>query len=130
MNGSLQYTSTRHRKQISYSPFFYVHINESNLTLTPGQIVAHSSMCLVKKSKKLVSNVVKPSTRNPAEKLWSDHKLDENEILNKNPNIRKLLYSMLDAHQDVFTTDTCSVGKTSWDTFKIDLIPNARPTGP
>ena len=34
---------------------------------------------------------------------------------------------MLDAHQDIFTMDECSVGKTSWDTFKIELIPNARP---
>ena len=86
-------------------------------------------MCSVQKLNKWVINVFKPSTQNPAvtENLWSDLKLGENEILNKNLNIKKLLYSMLDAHQDIFTMDECSVGKTSWDTFKIELIPNARP---
>ena len=34
---------------------------------------------------------------------------------------------MLNAHQDIFTTDEFSVGKTSWEEFKIKLVPEARP---
>ena len=34
---------------------------------------------------------------------------------------------MLNTHQNVFTSDKCSVGKTSWEEFKIELVPGARP---
>ena len=37
-----------------------------------------------------------------------------------------MLYSIIDDNQDIFTTEDCKVGKTSWETFKIDLLPNAR----
>ena len=74
-------------------------------------------------------NVVKPDTIDPAvtEKLWNDLKLEENEILKKNPKIKESLYSILNAYQNVFTSDQCSVGKTSWEEFKIELMPGARP---
>ena len=64
----------------------YFNLNETDLILTPGQIIAHGSMCSVQKSKSVI-NVVKPSTPNPAvmQRLWTELKLDENEILNKNP---------------------------------------------
>jgi len=34
---------------------------------------------------------------------------------------------MINENQDIFTTEDCKVGKTTWETFKIELIPNARP---
>ena len=54
-------------------------------------------------------------------------KLKNNEVLDEVPELKKRLYSMINEYQDVFTNDQCHVGNTSWDTFKIDLIPNAQP---
>ena len=34
---------------------------------------------------------------------------------------------MINDNQEIFTTEDCKVGKTTWETFKIELIPNARP---
>ena len=34
---------------------------------------------------------------------------------------------MIDENQDIFTTEDCKVVKTTWETFKIELLPNARP---
>ena len=34
---------------------------------------------------------------------------------------------MIDDNQDIFTTEDCKVGKTTWETFKIELLPNAWP---
>ncbi len=34
---------------------------------------------------------------------------------------------MINENQDIFTTEDCTVGKTTWEKFKIELIPNARP---
>lgn len=53
--------------------------------------------------------------------------IKENEILSKNPNISKLLYSTLADHQDVCSSEDCKVGKTFWDTFKTELVPHAQP---
>ena len=80
-------------------------------------------MCSEKKSSKPMVNVVKPDTIDPAvtEKLWKDLKLDENEILKKNPKVKESFYSILNTYQNVFTSDKCSVGKTSWEEFKIEL---------
>ena len=80
-------------------------------------------MCFEKKSSKPVVNVLKPNTK----KIWKDLRLDENEVLKKNPTVSKLFYSMLNTHQNVFTSDKCSVGKTSWEEFRIELVPGARP---
>ena len=107
----------------------YFNLNENDLTISKGQLVSHGLMCLVQKSSKPIVNVLKPSTHDPAvtAKLWKDLKLDENEVLKKNPKISKLFYSMLNTHQDAFTSNKCSVGKTSWEEFKIELVPGARP---
>ena len=34
---------------------------------------------------------------------------------------------MIDDNQDIFTAEDCKVGKTTWETFRIELLPNARP---
>ena len=107
----------------------YVNLNDSDLTISKGQLVGHGSMCSEKKSSKTVVNILKPNTIDPAvtAKLWKDLKLDENEVLRKNPKIAKLFYSLLNTHQNVFTSDKCSVGKTSWEEFKIKSVPSAHP---
>jgi hypothetical protein len=87
-------------------------------------------MCLVEKTpKNVVINAVKPGIKSKTvtDKLWADLKLENNEILKQVPEISKKLYTLLDDYQDVFTNDTCQVGKTSWETFKIELLPDARP---
>jgi len=38
-----------------------------------------------------------------------------------------MVYSMINENQDIFTTEDCKVGKTTWEKFKIELLPNARP---
>ena len=78
---------------------------------------------------KLNINVVKKGVKDPAvtERIWAELKLNDNKILQENPSIRKMMYSMIDNNQDIFTTEDCKVGKTSWETFKIELLPNARP---
>ena len=68
----------------------YVNLNDNDLTISKGQLVRHGSMCSEKKSSKPVVNVLKPETIDPAvtEKLWKDLRLDENEILKKNPKVK------------------------------------------
>ena len=68
----------------------YVNLNDNDLTISKGQLVGHGSMCSEKKSSKPVVNVLKPQTIDPAvtEKLWKDLRLDENEILKKNPKVK------------------------------------------
>ena len=85
-------------------------------------------MLFESKSKSKI-NVIKKGVKDPVvtEKIWADLKLNENKILNKNASIKQMLYSMIDDNQDIFTTEDCEVGKTSWETFRIDLIPNAQP---
>ena len=81
------------------------------------------------KINKLVINAVKlnVNSKTVTDKLWKDLKLDDNEILDNNPNISKILYIMLHEHQEVFSNKECHVGKTSWDTFKMELVPGSRP---
>ena len=70
-----------------------------------------------KPSANAVSHGVKNKT--VMDKLWKDLNLQYNEILN--------VYTLLNEYQDVFTNKNCHLGKTSWDTFKIELLPNLRP---
>ena len=44
----------------------YVNLNETDLTISKGQLVGHVSMCSEKKSSKPVVNVLKPDTIDPA----------------------------------------------------------------
>ena len=85
-------------------------------------------MIFESKSKSKV-NVIKTGVKDPAvtERIWADLNLNENKILQANPNVRNLLKSMINENQDIFTTEDCKVGKTTWETFKIELLPNARP---
>ena len=40
--------------------------------------------------------------------------------------IQKMVYSMIDVNQDIFTTEDFKVGKISSETFRIELLPNAK----
>jgi len=43
------------------------------------------------------------------------------KILKQVLKISKNLYTMLNQYPDDFTNENCDVGRTSWDTFKIEL---------
>ena len=81
-----------------------------------------------KTPKDVVINAVKPGIKSKTvtDKLWADLNLKNNDILKQVPEISINLYTMLNDYQDVFTNDTCHVGKTSWETFKIELLPDVR----
>lgn len=119
----------KNMQKAKFLSILYVNLNEIDITISKGQLVGHGSMCSEKKSSKPMVNVVKPDTIDPAvtEKLWHDLKLEDNEILKKNPKVKESFYSILNTYQNVFTSDQCSVGKTSWEEFKIELMPGARP---
>ena len=83
-------------------------------------------MIFESKSKPVV-NDVKKGVKDPAvtERIWAELKLNENKILKENLSVKKMVYSMINDNQDIFTTEDCKVDKTTWETFKIELIPNA-----
>ena len=85
-------------------------------------------MIFENKSKPMI-NVFKKGVKAPAvtERIWAELKLNENKILRENVKIKNLLYSMINDNQEIFTSEDCKVGKTTCETFKIELIPNARP---
>ena len=118
----------KNRQNDKYLNILYCNLSENCIVF--GEVIAHGSMCLVEKTPKdVVINAVKPGIKSKTvtDKLWADLKLKNNEILKQVPEISENLYTMLNDYQDVFTNDTCQVGKTSWETFKIELLPNARP---
>ena len=41
------------------------------------------------------------------DQLWKDLHLENNEVLEKIPELKKKLYSMIHKYQDVFTNDQC-----------------------
>ena len=123
------YRHKTQQKKAKYLTILYTNLSENNIVLTPGEIIGHGSMCSEVKKIKPVINIVKPAHKDKSvtDRLWSDLKLQNNEVLDEVPELKKKLYSILHEYQDVFTNDQCHVGNTSWDTFKIDLIPNAQP---
>jgi len=106
----------------------YTNLSDQDVIISPNQLIANGSMIFENKSKPVV-NVVKKGVKDPAvtERIWAGLKLNENKILQENLNVKKMVYSMINDNQDIFTTEDCKVGKTTWETFKIELLPNARP---
>ena len=104
----------------------YTNLSDKDVNISPNQLIANGSMIFESKSKSKV-NVIKTGVKDPTvtERIWADLNLNENKILQANPNVRKLVRSMIDENQDIFTTEDCKVGKTTWETFKIELVPNA-----
>jgi len=86
-------------------------------------------MCKEEKNANVNITAVKPNnkTKKAAEKLYKDLKLEDNEILRANSKLKKDVYKLIDEFQDVFTDENCKVGKTSWETFNIELYPDSKP---
>ena len=72
----------------------------------------------------------KPSKPNPLHErvtqIWTDLGLDTNPMV-KTKQIRTKLWDVLTQFHDVFTSPTKRVGETAWETFRIDLVPGAKP---
>ena len=120
----------RHKTQHKDKSLIIMNTNLSDQddNMSPNRLIANGSMNFETKSKPAV-NVVNTGVKDLAvmERIWADLKLNENKILQANPNVKKLVHSMINDNQDIFTTEDCNVGKTTWETFKIELVPNARP---
>ena len=54
-------------------------------------------------------------------------KLDENEILNKNPQIKEQLIGLIKEYQDIFADPESQVGETDLVEFDIDVKPGSIP---
>ncbi len=66
---------------------------------------------------KPVLNVVNKKAGDPSvtEKIWSELKLNENKILQENASVKKMVFSMINDNQDIFTTwITVLVSFTTW----------------
>ena len=118
----------RHKTQQKDKSLFilYTNLSEKDVVISPNQLIAYGSMIFEEKPKQTI-NVVKKGVKNPAvtERIWAELKLNENKILKENVKIKNLVYSMINDNQEIFTSEDCKVGKTTWETFKIELIPNA-----
>ena len=52
--------------------------------------------------------------------------MEENEFVSSDSKLKLDLFSLLGKYHDVFTSDQCQVGDTSWVKFKIDLNQNGQ----
>ena len=66
----------------------YTNLSDKDIVISPNQLIGHGSMLLDNKSKPNI-NVVKKGVKDPAvtERIWAELKLNENKILQENPNI-------------------------------------------
>ena len=105
----------------------YTNLSDKDVIISPNQLIAHGSMISENKTKPVI-NVVNNGVGDPAvtDRIWAELKLNENKILQENVSVKNMVYSMINENQDIFTTEDCTVGKTTWEKFKIELIPNAR----
>jgi len=71
---------------------------------------------------KPVINVVNTGVKDPAvtDRIWAELKLNENKILQENVTVKNMVYSMINENQDIFTTEDCKVGKTTWEKLKLN----------
>ena len=53
--------------------------------------------------------------------------MEQKEFVSSDSNLKPELFSLIGEYSDVFTSEHCKVGDTSWVEFKIDLNENARP---
>ena len=94
----------------------YTNLSDKDVVISPNQLIAHGSMIFENKTKPVV-NVIKKGVKDPAitERIWADLKLNENKILKENVNVRNMVYSIINDNQEIFTTEDCKVGKTTWE---------------
>ena len=85
-------------------------------------------MCsLETKVKSKINSITKQVNLDRAHKLGSKLKLEQNEFVSSDSKLRTVLFSLINEYHDVFTSDQCKVGNTSWVKFKIELNRNAQP---
>ena len=96
--------------------------------LTIGEIIAEASMCsLGTKIKPKINSNAKQVDSNRANELWNKLKLESNEFVSGDSKLKPELFSLINEYSDVFTSDRCQVGDTSWVEFKIELNEHAKP---
>ena len=57
--------------------------------------------------------------------MWNKLKLNEKKLVST--NLKPDLFALITEYSDVFTSENCQVGDTSWVEFKIELNENAKP---
>ena len=85
-------------------------------------------MCsLGTKIKPKINSITKQINSDRANELWSKLKLEQNEFVSSDSNLRPELFWLIGEYSDGFTSDHCQVGDTSLVNFKIELNENAKP---
>ena len=109
----------------------YTNTGDENVTLTFNELIAEANMCtLSKKVKPNVNKINSMSTQlnpNRSNELWKKLKLEQNKFVASDSKLKSELFELIEEYQDVFASDTCTVGDTDWIQFKIDLNPDAQP---
>ena len=75
----------------------YTNLSEQDTVIWPNQLIGHGSLLFENKSKQNI-NVLKKGVKDPAvtERIWAELKLNDNKILQENPSVKKMMYSMPD----------------------------------
>ena len=123
----------RHKTQQKNKCLTILNCTCERITLFYQQGKLMQWICSIEKTEKAViinSVTLVFKSKTFTDKLWADLKLENNEILKQVPEISINLYTMLNEYSYVFTNDSCHVGKTSRETFKIELLPSWRPVNP
>ena len=99
----------------------YANLSDKDVIISPNQLIAHGSMISENKTKPVI-NVVNKGVKDPAvtDRIWAELKLNENKILRENVTVKNMVYSMINENQDIFTTEDCKVGKTTWKNLKLN----------
>ena len=106
----------------------YRNVGDEPLTLTIGEIIAEANICaLGTKIKPKINSITKQVNLDRAHELWSKWKLEKNELVSSDSNLRPELFSLIGEYHDMFTSDQCQVGDTSWVKFKVELNQNSQP---
>ena len=91
---------------------------------TIGEVIAEANMCsLGTKIKPGINSIAKQVDKNKAQELWNKLKLNDNELVSN--DLKPDLFALITEYSDVFTSENCQVGDTSWVEFKIELNENA-----
>ena len=85
-------------------------------------------MCsLGTKIKPKINSIAKQVDTDRAHELWNKLKLNENELVSNDSTLKPDLFALITEYSDVFTSENCQVGDTSWVEFKIELNEHAKP---
>ena len=106
----------------------YPNVGDEPVTLTFNEVIAEANMCsLGTKVKPKINSITKQNNPDRSKELWSKLKLEQNKFVSSDSKFRPELFKLIGENQDVFSSNTCKVGDTSWVEFKIDLNLDAQP---